>query len=185
MRESHVRQAFPGGQLPPMDVSAAAEKLLADQPVGQNVVVRVPLDALAYGPDAALSPSAVDVRCTITAARSTAEIPTVPILLAVSFNNLGRPVRAVGRNQGELVTQTIKVTGPAEDVARLLRGETRAYGVIHLKDEHLAELDVFKPFTPDFQLPLGVELATKPRPIELKLVDAAKPTKDEAQVPPP
>ncbi len=185
VRESLFHQNFPPGQLPPLDISAEAERLLKEQSVGQSVTVRVPLDARALGPDASLSPNFVEVRATVTATRTTAEIATVPILVAVSPGNLGKQLQVLSRDGSELVTQTIKVTGPTEEVNRLSRGETRAYGVIQLKDEHLAELDVFKPFTPEFQLPPALELAVKPKPIELKLVDPTRSSKAEPPGPTP
>lgn len=173
MRESVA--AASQGQLAPWDISTEVEKLLRGQPVGQSVSVLVTLDARTFGPDASLAPNTVEVRATLTALRTTTEIPTVPILIAVSFANFPKALRAVTRDESELVTQTIKVTGSTEEVGRLLRGETRAIGIIQLKDEHLAEVGVFKPYTPDFQLPIGIELAEKPKPIELKLVAESRP----------
>jgi len=69
-----------------------------------------------------------------------------------------------------LVTQTITVTGPTNEVSRLLRGETRAFGLIQLKEDDFERMDVFKLVTPDYHLPNGVELAEEPPPIEFKLV---------------
>lgn len=174
LRASVLSEIAQGDQLPALDVSTDAEKLLREQPAGQSATVLVTLDPKPFGPDATLTPRSVEIRGTVTAQRTTAEVPTVPVLLAVSFANLGRPLRAVTREGGELVTQTIKVTGPTEDVGRLLRGETRAYGILQLKDEHFAELDVFRPLTPEFQLPPGVELAERPAPVEIKLIDPSR-----------
>jgi len=180
MRESAVETLSSGGQFPPLDISKEAEKLLRSQLVGQSVSVMVTLDARPYGPDATFQPNSIEVRATLTSMRTTTEIPTVPILLAVSFANFPKAYRAMPRDGGELVTQTIKVTGSTEEVGRLLRGETRAYGIIQLKDEHLADIGSFKPFTPEFQLPVGIELAEKPKPLELKLVDATRPEPTQA-----
>ncbi len=176
LRQSVLTELAGGGQLLPIDLSAEAEKLLRDQPAGQPATVPVPvsLDTKAFGTDATVKPKSVEVRATVTAQRTTSEVPTVPILLSVSFANFGKPYKAVSRDGSELVTQTIKVTGPTEDVARLLRGETRVFGIIQLKDEHFAELDIFKPLIPEYQLPTGIELADKPKPVELKLVDPAR-----------
>lgn len=180
MRASVLAEIAPNDQVPAIDISADAERLFREQSPGQAATVLVPVDPRPFGPDASVNPRAVEVRGTVTAQRTTAEIPTVPILLALSFANLGKPFRAVTRDGSELVTQTIKVTGPTEDVDRLVRGETRAFGIIQLKDSHFAELDVFKPLTPEFQLPPHIELAGKPAPIELKLTDPSRQPVEES-----
>jgi hypothetical protein len=64
----------------------------------------------------------------------------------------------------------IAVGGAPEDVSRLSRGETRAYGVIQIKEDDLAELGVLKLATPEYHLPKGVELAEPPPPIEFQLI---------------
>ena len=174
LRESHFRQMAREGQLPPLDISADVERLLKEQPVGQNVTVPVTLDTRLLGPSAVLTPGTVEVRATVTAQRTTAEIPTVPILLAASFANFEKSYRAALRDGRELVTQTIRVSGPTDAVRRLVRGETRAYGIVQLKDEHFSDPGVFKLLTPDFHLPPGIELAEKPVPVEFKLVDIAE-----------
>jgi hypothetical protein len=112
----------------------------------------------------------------VRADRTTEEIPTVPIKLVVTFANLAKPYRAVARDGTTLtlVTQTVKVAGPTEDVSRLLRGETRAYGFIQLKEADLEVLGVFKAWTPAFHLPPNIELAEPPEPIEFKLIYAIR-----------
>ncbi|MEK6674213.1 MAG: hypothetical protein AABZ47_00995 [Planctomycetota bacterium] len=177
IRESFLAEISTSGELPPVDITTEAERLLKERPAGQSVVVVVTLDPRIFGPDAQLKPKTVEVRATVTAQRLIAEIPTVPILIATSFANVGKPIRVMTRDGSELVTQTIRVTGLREEVAKLVRGETRAVGIIHLKDEHLTDFGTFKPFTPDFQLPMGIELTEKARPIELRLIrsDSASP----------
>ena len=98
----------------------------------------------------------------------------MPILLAVSFANLEKPYRPVTRDGAplELEARTITVTGPSEEVAKLVRGDTRAYGIIRLKEVDLEELGVVKLTTPEYHLPPGVELAEPPQPVEFKLIDA-------------
>ena len=94
----------------------------------------------------------------------------------MSFANLERPLQPVTRDGTplSLVTQTITVTGLREVVARLQRGETRAYGIIQLKQEDLDALDLIKLVTPDYFLPEGVELALEGVPIEFKLIYYSK-----------
>jgi hypothetical protein len=70
-----------------------------------------------------------------------------------------------------LMTQTITVTGPTDEVTRLERGTTRAYGIIHLKEEDLERLDELRLMTPEYRLPSGVSLVENPAPIEFKLID--------------
>jgi len=171
MRESRYNELAPSGDLPPVDITSEVDRLLRQQVAGQSVTIPVSLDIRHFGPDAKVSPNHVDVTATVAAQRRTEEIPTVPILIAVSFANLDKPYRAVTRDGSEVVTQTIRVSGSTEDVARLVRGETRAYGLIHLKEEQFEQRGVFVPMTPEFHLPPGLDLAEKTKPIEIKLVE--------------
>lgn len=156
-------------------IGTEIERQLADKPAGKSVTVPVPLDARRFGPGATVSPPVVNATATVQAQRVTAQIPTVPILLAMSFANLQKPLRPVTRDGTplSLVTQTITVSGLRSDVTRLQRRETRAYGVIQLKQEDLEALNVLKLVTPDYLLPAGIELAQEPAPIEFKLIMAA------------
>jgi len=151
------------------------ERQLKDKPPGKAVQIAVPLDAQKLGPGARIDPPIINVSATVQAQRVTAQIPTVPILLAMSFANLERPLRPVTRDGTalSLVTQTITVSGLRSDVARLQRRETRAYGVIQLKQEDLESLGVLKLVTPDYLLPDGITLAIEPSPIEFKLIRAS------------
>jgi len=170
MRETRFRELAVSDRLPPLDITADVERILRDQTPGQSVTVSVPLDGRNYGSEARLTPRSVEVTAALTSMRRTAEIPTVPILLAVSFANLAKPLRAVTADGSDVVTQTIRVTGPVEDVARLIRGESRAFGLIQLKSDQFEEIGVVRPMTPEFILPQGIELVDKARPIEIKLV---------------
>jgi hypothetical protein len=172
MRESRL-QAFPGEEPLQLDISADLERLLRDRPKGERVTIPLNLDARAFGPGAALEPSTVGVTATVKAQRRTAQIPTVPILFAVSFANLEKPYRAVARDGTSLslVTRTITVTGPTEAVTGLVRGVSRAYGIVQLKEDDLDQLGVLKLVTPEYHLPHGIELAEDPSPIEFKLID--------------
>jgi hypothetical protein len=174
MRESRDRELSPGGEPLVFDISADVDRLFREQPAGESVTIPVTLDARRFGPDSTLEPDEVRVTATVEAQRSTAAIPTVPILLAVSFANLEKPYRPVTRDGAplELEARTITVTGRSEEVAKLVRGDTRAYGIIRLKEVDLEELGVVKLTTPEYHLPPGVELAEPPQPVEFKLIDA-------------
>lgn len=176
MRESRL-QDLPEGQALQIDVSGEVERLLKEQPAGHSVTVTIPVtpDQRVFGRDARLMPPTVEVTATVKAQRGTASISTVPILVAVSFANLGKPYRAVARDGSplSLVTQTITVTGPADEVTRLARGATRVYGIIHLKQDDLEQLDVLKLMTPEYHLPPGVELAETPPAIEFRLTNVS------------
>lgn len=164
---------LPAGQPLQIDISTDVERILREQPAGKSVTVPVTIDSSVFGPDAELNPGAVQVTATTKAQRRTARIPTVPILVAVSFANLEKPYAAVSRD-GEpltLVTRAITVTGPTEEVDRLERGLTRAYGTIHLKQADLEQLNDLKLVIPEYHLPPGIELVDKPEPIELRLID--------------
>ena len=174
MRESRL-QDLPEGQPLQIDVSGELERLLEEQPAGHSVTVTIPVtpDQRIFGRDARVMPGAVEVTATVKAQRGTASISTVPILVAVSFANLGKPYQAVTRDGTplSLVTQTITVTGPADEVTRLTRGATRVYGIIHLKEDDLEQLDVLKLMTPEYHLPAGVNLAEAPPAIEFRLIN--------------
>lgn len=176
IRESRLRELAPSGAVPPLDISTDLERQLRKRVAGEAERVSVALDARIYGPDATLTPDTVEVTATVKADRMTAQIPTVPIKPVISYENLGKPYLAVSQDGAPLtlVTQTIQVTGPTEDVAKLLSGETRAFGFIQLKQADLHELGVLKAWTPEFYLPPNVQLAQEPEPIEFKLIDASQ-----------
>jgi hypothetical protein len=155
-----------------IEVGPDIERILKERPFGRTHTIAAPLDAQAFGTDAKFTPATVDVTATVRAERRTQEVPTVPVLVAVSFGNLEKSISAVARDGTPLtlVTQTITVTGVPEAVERLARGETRAYGIVQLKEDDLRELGVVKLMTPDYHLPKGVDLAAEPVPIELKLI---------------
>lgn len=171
MRQSHLAR-FPSGQALQIDVSGDLERLLKEQPAGESVTVPLTLDSRPFGQDAELTPSNIEVTATVMAQRKTVQIPTVPILVAVSFANLEKNYRAVtpGGDPLTLVTQTITVTGPTDEVNRLERGATRAFGIIHLKEADLEQLGVQKLMTPEYHLPAGIELAEAPAPIQFQLM---------------
>jgi len=173
MRESRQQELTSSGQAADIDVSADLERLLRRRSPGIRTTVQLTLDSSSFGPNAVLTPDSIEVTATLKPDRNTVEIPTVPIKPAVSFANLSKSIHAVARDGTSLglVTQTIKVTGPAENVAALLRGDTRAYGFIQFKEEDLADVGVYKAWTPDFILPPNIELAAPPVPIECKLVN--------------
>ncbi|MBI4719266.1 MAG: hypothetical protein HY763_15825 [Planctomycetes bacterium] len=171
LRESRYNEMMRGGVPPQIDLSAEVERLLRGKPTGQTTTVSVAIDPRAFGPEAAANPSSVEVTAAVKSQRMTAEIPTVPIKTVLSFANLAQPVYAVARDGTRLtlVTQTIRVTGPTDEVAKLVRGETRAFGFIQLKEADLQEVGAYRAWTPEFQLPQNIELVEEPQPIEFKL----------------
>lgn len=173
MRESRHAAMTDSGEPVQLDISADVDRLFRDQPEGESMTIPVNLDGRAFGPDAVIDPATVRVTAAIKARRSTEEVPTVPILVAVRFENLDKPYRAVtlDRIPLELIARTITVTGPTEDVSRLVRGETRAFGIIRLKEDDFQELGVTKLVTPEYLLPVGLELGVPPEPVEFKLID--------------
>ncbi|MHC4696159.1 MAG: YbbR-like domain-containing protein [Planctomycetota bacterium] len=176
LRQSVYNQQDSAGQRPQIDIASDVERLLRSRPPGRAATIQVTLDSSKFGPDARLVPDAVEVSATVKADRRTAEVPTVPIKPAVSFANLGKSYRAVAQDGTPLtlVTRTIQVSGPTDEVAALLRGDTRAYAVIQLKEADLADLGVFKLWTPEFHLPPNVELAEQPDPIEFQLISVSE-----------
>ena len=176
MRESVAQTLDAAGQPAEINIAGEFERLIEQQPAGRSVTLTVRLDNRLFGIGAELIPPTLDVTATLKAQRQTATIPTVPILLAVSFGNLERPYRAITPDGGTLVTRSIRVTGPAEAVARLLRGETRAYGVIQLKEADLVASGTPRLATPEYNLPPGVELAEDPAPVEFRLIEVPRET---------
>lgn len=181
LRDSFLNMLAPDQALQ-YDLTPDLERMLKDQPIGQTVTLSIPLDAKRIGPNVELTPSSVEVTVTIKADRVTESVPTVPVLVTMSFANLGRPIRAANRDGApqSLVTLTIKVRGLASDVQKLMRGETRAYGMIHLKEDDLQQLNTVKLLVPDFHLPPGIELAEEPPPVELQLLPVSEPTPERA-----
>ena len=176
MRESAAQALDDTGQPVELNIAGEFEHLVEQQPAGQSVTITVRLDTRLFGIGAELIPPTIDVTATLKTQRRTATVPTVPILLAVSFANLERPFRAVTPDGGTLVTRSIRVTGLAEAVARLLRGETRAYGIIQLKEADLEASGTPRLSTPEFHLPPGVELAEDPAPVEFRLIEVPRET---------
>ncbi len=110
---------------------------------------------------------------TVQDQRTTALIPTVPVKPVVSFSNLDKPLVAQSSDGTPLTVETIsiRVSGPTEEVAKLQRGDSRAYGFIQIKESDLQELNVLKAWPTDFVLPPHIELAETPAPIEFKLIE--------------
>jgi len=154
-----------------IDLSQEIDRLFKEQPLGKRVTLPVGLNVRPFGPDARVTPKSIDVTAAVETQLVTQQIPTVPILLAVSVANLDKPVRAVTRdgNPLSLMTQTISVIGQREEVDQLIRGETRVYGIIQLKQEDFDALGKLKLVTPDYHLPPGIRLAEQPVPVEFKL----------------
>lgn len=174
MRESFLNQ-LPTRQRLQVSIGSDLERLLRERPAGESVSVQLTLNVNSFGPEAVLSPSTITLTATVKAERMTAEIPTVPILFAVSSANLERHYRPVSRDGEPLdvLTRTITVTGQTDAVSALVRGVTRARGIIHLKQDDLEELDVVKVMTPEFNLPEGIELAKQIAPVEFMLIDVS------------
>ncbi len=158
-----------------LNLTLDPERLLEEETPGQPAQVNMVLvpNEWGYPVSAIFKPNSVRVSATVKADRSIAEIGTVPILIAVSVANFGRPVRAIPPGGGILITRTIKVTGPAAVIERM-RQDERPVGIVRLKEEHLGSLGVQQSFIPEFQLPRGVELAEEPAPVVLTL-EAIKP----------
>ncbi len=178
MRESRALELASTNQWNVLDVTAEVERQLRERLTGEPITIVVPLEAKQFGTDAEFSPRNVDVTATVQSARTTAEVPAVPIRLAMSFANLQRPIRAVTAEGAPLtlVTQTISVSGPTEEVGKLLRGESRAFGLVQLKDPDFEDLGVLRSFVPEFQLPKGLELNNQPDPVEFRLIESTKDT---------
>lgn len=176
LRESLYVSLPRTGKRPQIDISAEVERLLRSKPPGENVTFQVTLDVTPLGPGAVLSPAQIEGSATVKAQRSTVDIPTVPIKPVLSFANLGHPYQAVAADGVPLtlVTQTIRVTGPTDDVMKLRRGETRAFGFVQLKEADLQQLGVLRAWTPELRLPPRIQLAQPPQSIEFKLVDRSR-----------
>lgn len=170
MRESRLREMLDARK--PLEIQIDPERLLRDKTPGESVTVpvRLTLNPEDFGDDAEVTPNTLQVTATLKADRKTAEIGTVPILLAVSFANFAKPLKAIGPDgTTPLVTRRITVTGPVEAVDRLLAGD-RPVGIIRLKVADLENLGVQRSFKPEFHLPPGVELAEEPEPVTFTIL---------------
>ncbi|MBU0717931.1 MAG: hypothetical protein KJ749_06760 [Planctomycetes bacterium] len=174
LRESWYTAMLLPDQRSHLDITTEVERQLRSRPPGVPATISVAVDSSPFGPGAELNPPRIDVVATVKADRRTADIPTVPIKLVVSFASLSKSYQAIARDGSVLTleTQTIKVTGPTEDVARLLDGTTRAYGFIQLKEADLENLGSYRAWLPRFHLPANLELAEDPEPLEFKLIEA-------------
>ena len=177
MRESKYKELAPAGGPLQLDISTDVDRLFRERPAGESLAVPLALDTSSFGADAEFDPGTVEVTATVKAQRSTAEVAAVPVLLAVSFSNLEKPYRPVARDGSpmDIVAPAITVTGPTEDVARLVRGDTRAYGIIRLREVDLEELGATKLMTPEYHLPPRLELAEPPQPVEFELAETPLP----------
>lgn len=174
LRES-VLNSLPDGESLQVDIGPDIERRLRGRPFGRSATVTIPFDARRFGDGASMAPPSLDVTATVRSQHRVEQIPTVPVLIALSFANLDASFRAVGRdgNAISLVTRTIMVTGPPEAVARLARGETKAYGIIRIKEDDLRDTNQLRMYAPDYHLPPQLELTEDPDPVELQLVLAS------------
>lgn len=154
-----------------LQVGVDIERVLRQQPTGSSVTVPVTLDASQFDIDATITPGTIQVTATRRARRKEVALK-VPILTAVSFANLGRGVQAMADDGTPIgiVTREISLIGPVDQIERLEREETRVFGLIRLKESDFENLDVPREFTPEFQLPPGVELSKEVDRVEFKLV---------------
>lgn len=171
MRQKVLEEMTRDGNRPQLDISSDIERQLRGKPPGRAITVTVALDHRPFGPEAELSPSSVEVTATLKSQRETEEIAAVPIRFLVSPSALATAYAAVGRDDAPLtlVTRSIRVAGPPEDLARLKRGETRAFGFIQLRESDFQRLGVFRSWTPEYILPPHLELEEEPEPIEFML----------------
>lgn len=180
LRKSVHDQMVQEGRVPQIELDADA--LFQGQLAGTSVRMPVTLDASPFGANATVTPKTVLVTATVSTRRVTAELTSVPVLLAVSFANFGRPVAAVTQDGEQLpVFQNISVTGDPETIERLRAGETRVIGLIQLRESDFSQANEWRVVKPEFQLPPGVVLAAEPKPVEFKLVPVEPPAKVEAQ----
>ncbi len=182
MRQSLLEQLSKDGERPQLDISSDIERQLRGKPSGRAITVTVALDHRPFGPDAELTPSSVDVTATIKSQRETVIMSAVPIRFLVSPSSLSTAYVAVARDGTPLtlVTRRISVSGPPEDIAKLQRAETKAFGFIQLKEADFQQLGVLRTWIPEYILPPSLELEGEKEPIEFMLtlpeaVDGPKP----------
>ena len=146
------------------------EPHLRDKPEGRSVTIDISLGSTLLGKSVTFSPSTVQVTATTKGRMKTAKIGPVPIRADVSFELFGRPYRPVGPDGTILLTQSITVIGPVEDVERLERNETGARGLIRIREADFDRPDTIRSVRPDFYLPPRIELAEPAEAIEYKLI---------------
>lgn len=173
LRQS-ILESLGSEQLLQLEIGPDLEKALRDQPPGRSVTVTVPLsiDGRRFGSDAVIDPATAEVTVTLRSVRSQIQIPTVPILFAMSPGNLEKPLRVLGNDDQPLplLTQALSLSGAPEDILRLQQGDRPLFGVIRVRQEDLELPGVVKVVIPEFNLPKGIEFANPPQPVEFKLV---------------
>lgn len=172
LRESSLARLLSEAGRPLIDLSEEIERQLRNRPAGERAEFRVSIDVSRFGPGAVVQPAGIEGAAVVAAQRLVEEIPTVPIKLVVSFDGLKRALQPVGRDGTpiNLVAQTIRVAGPADEVLRLKRGETRAFGLIQLKEAELDQPGDIRAWTPEFVLPGSLQLADPPPPVEFRMM---------------
>jgi len=181
MRQSLLEQLSTTGEKPQLEIGPEIERQLRGKSAGRPVTLTIALDHRPFGPDAELSPSTVDVTATLKSQRETADLPAVPIRFLVSPSSLSTVYVAVGRDKAPLtlVTRPIRVAGSPEEISRLQRGETRAFGFIQLKETDFQQLGALRTWTPEYILPPGLELEGTVEPIEFMLTQPMPAVKDQ------
>lgn len=180
LRESSA-ESLPDDERFTYEIGPEIERQLKERPFGRPQTLNVTLDPQVFGPNAQFLPPSVEVLATVRSERVTQQIPAVPVLVATSVANLSKSLQAVARDGSPLtlLNQAITVTGTPDAIARLAQGGTRVYGIIQLKQEDLENVGQVKLVTPEYHLPDGVELASPPQPIELRLEPAGQPPADD------
>ncbi|MGB0716654.1 MAG: hypothetical protein ACPGXK_12285 [Phycisphaerae bacterium] len=159
-----------------VDISEDVDRLFRDSPQGTEQDRVLQLDTREFGEHAYFDTPNINIKATLSPQEITQVLETVPVLLAVSFDNFDRAYKPFEPDGApmQIVTTKITVKGPPAEVASLVRGDTRAFGVIRLKEDDLNSLATASGFEPEFYLPRGIELVGKPDTIEFRLEEVVR-----------
>ncbi|MHC5109145.1 MAG: hypothetical protein ACYTHJ_04610 [Planctomycetota bacterium] len=174
LRESEFAEKTEGKNALVADISAEIDRYFKDKPQGEPSSHDVAISDPSFGADAVFFPPQVKVQGIVKSQEVEADISSVPVLLAVSFQNFEKAYRPIGADGRalQIVKPPIKVKGLPDAIASLVRGDTRAYGIIQLKEDDLRIQNNTIAFEPVYHLPSGITLVDDRVQVEFRLEDA-------------
>jgi hypothetical protein len=156
-------------------VTVNAAQFLAGQLEGKLIRKEIPLVDPKLGDiPVRAEPDKLTLSASLREQRKVAALKAVPVRFESQidiFNSFSIETR----EKEPLLTQSIRVKGPAEVIDKLVSGEIKVLGVIQFTANDTVEGVGFRYYTPAFHLPAGVELMDEPAPVELRLVRRVAP----------
>lgn len=158
----------------PLILQIDFERELGDRAAGEDFDFPVAIPIADLGPGVVADRTTVRVQGRLRqAAQQVRTLSIVPIRACLSFEDLNRPFRVRLADEFALPTQSIRVRGSEADLDSLQKqiegGNPVIYGVVRIRPDMLMadqELSIL----PDFFLPPGIILDSRPEPLRLKVL---------------